>query len=60
MVEDNPVNQKLILATLETFHYTASLAGSGEEALEILKDRSFDLILMDIDLPGIDGLEYHG
>ncbi|GAB1483765.1 hypothetical protein MASR2M78_25810 [Treponema sp.] len=57
VVEDNPVNQKLMLAILGTLGCTVQTASSGEVALEIVKKQSFDLVFMDISLPGIDGIE---
>jgi len=56
-VEDNPVNQKLIIAILATFGFEGVLASSGEQAVELAQSRLFNVILMDINLPGIDGIE---
>jgi len=55
IVEDNEINQAVMLAVFESLHTSVTIAGTGEEALEIVNDRHFDLILMDIHLPGIDG-----
>ncbi|MEI6386113.1 MAG: response regulator [Spirochaetota bacterium] len=57
VVEDNPVNRKLIKAMLDSHGYQASFAVSGEEAVTLASERHFDLILMDVNLPGIDGVE---
>ncbi len=57
VVEDNPVNQKLIAAVLSTYACSSMLVSSGEEALEAARIRDFHLVLMDINLPGIDGIE---
>jgi len=57
VVEDNPVNQKLIIAILATFGFEGVLASSGEQAVELAQSRLFNIILMDINLPGIDGIE---
>ncbi len=57
VVEDNPLNQRLILEILAAFGCTASIAASGEDAVDMTASRCFDLILMDINLPGIDGIE---
>jgi len=57
VVEDNPVNRKLMMAMLEIAGLEASFAASGEEALGIAAVGNFDLVFMDINLPGIDGLE---
>lgn len=57
VVEDNPVNRKLIKAMLESHGFEASFAVTGEEAVSVASARHFDLILMDVNLPGIDGVE---
>ncbi len=57
VVEDNPVNLKLVKALLEIGKYNVISAYDGEGALEVLVDHTPDLILMDIQLPGIDGIE---
>jgi CheY-like chemotaxis protein len=57
VVDDNPVNLKLVRVLLAREGYNVRGAVDAEEALELLKDFSPDLILMDIQLPGIDGLE---
>jgi len=56
VVEDNPANQLLIQFTLESSGYQVELAGSAQEALASIELRRPDLILMDIQLPGLDGL----
>jgi CheY-like chemotaxis protein len=56
LVEDNEANQMLARAVLELEGYEVRVAGSGPEALEALRDTTPDLILMDIQLPGQDGL----
>jgi two-component system sensor histidine kinase/response regulator len=57
VVEDNPVNQKVARHMLARFGYRADVAWSGGEALEMLARRSYDLVLMDVQMPGMDGLE---
>ncbi|MCU0657507.1 MAG: response regulator [Polyangiaceae bacterium] len=57
VVEDNPVNQRIISRMLQKLGYTFSVASSAEEGLALLDTRTFDLILMDMRLPGIDGVE---
>ena len=57
LAEDNPVNQKVTLLTLKQMGYTASVANNGAEALEALRHVKYDLILMDIQMPVMDGLE---
>ena len=57
VVEDNPVNRKLARNVLRSRGYRVIEAESGEEALDMLQSRSADLVLMDLQLPGMDGLE---
>ena len=56
VVEDNEKNRKLMRVVLKAKGYNVIEATTGEEALGILKDQKPDIILMDIQLPGIDGL----
>jgi signal transduction histidine kinase/CheY-like chemotaxis protein len=55
--EDEPVSQLLVRRILEDRGYVALLAASGEELLDILRERPVDLVLMDIQMQGADGLE---
>ncbi|WP_355660467.1 ATP-binding protein [Halomonas salifodinae] len=57
VVEDNPVNQQVARAMLESLGGRVSLAESGAEALARVEAERFDLIFMDIQMPGMDGLE---
>ena len=57
VVEDNADNMKLFAWTLEDEGYAFEGVGSAEEALAALERRPFDLVLMDISLPGMDGEE---
>jgi len=57
VVEDNPKNLKLIRAILEFSGYEVIEATSGEEGVRLAHDAAPDLILMDLQLPGIDGAE---
>jgi two-component system cell cycle response regulator DivK len=57
IVEDTPVNLKLVRFLLTREGFEVRAAGSAEEALEILKDFHPRIVLTDIQLPGIDGLE---
>lgn len=57
VIEDNPDNLRLITYALKRAGYEVISAGSGEEGIEIaLRERPF-FIIMDVNLPGIDGLE---
>lgn len=57
VVEDNPDNSKLVSWILEDEGYSLTCVESGERCLAILEKERFDLILMDISLPGISGKE---
>ncbi len=57
VVEDNPVNQLVVRAMLRRLEVEPVIAGSGEEALREAGTQDFDLILMDLHMPGIDGIE---
>ena len=57
LVEDNRVNQKVAMRFLEKMGHQVTLAINGREALELLQPNSFDLILMDIQMPVMGGVE---
>jgi PAS domain S-box-containing protein len=57
VAEDNPTNLKVTLGQLKQLGYTADLAGNGKEALESAKAISYDVILMDCQMPEMDGYE---
>lgn len=57
VVDDSPLNAEATRAILEGRAHEVTIAGDGERALEVLRRATFDLVLMDIHLPGIDGLE---
>jgi CheY-like chemotaxis protein len=57
VAEDNAVNRKLALRLLQQLGYAADVAGNGQEAITALEKASYDLILMDIQMPELDGLE---
>jgi len=57
LTEDNPLNQKLASAILKKFDHDFKIANDGTEALKILTQENFDLILMDIEMPEMDGYE---
>lgn len=57
VAEDNLINQKLITILLGKLGYKATVAYNGREVLELLEKDTFDTILMDVQMPDIDGLE---
>ena len=57
VVEDNPLNLKLVRDVLTAFEYEVVEAHTGEEGVELAGTCSPDLVLMDLQLPGIDGYE---
>jgi len=57
LVEDNEINQKLAVGILGLRNHKVTVVNNGQEALEILEKRDFDLILMDIQMPVMDGFE---
>jgi CheY-like chemotaxis protein len=57
LAEDNEVNRKVALRMLKGFGYQADVAGNGIEAIAALQRQPYDLVLMDIQMPEMDGLE---
>ena len=57
LAEDNVVNQRVARAILEKAGHTVALADSGQIALELWEQQPFDLILMDVQMPDLDGFE---
>ena len=57
LVEDNPVNQMLGVRMLENCGHSVMLASDGEEALEKIRHTAFDLVLMDLQMPRMDGFQ---
>ncbi len=57
LVEDNPINQKLALALLHRWGYRVQVAANGQLALDALSETGFDVVLMDMSMPVMDGLE---
>jgi PAS domain S-box-containing protein len=57
VVEDNAVNQKVVQKLLERQGHRSDLAGDGYEALAALRERPYDLVLMDCQMPEMDGFE---
>jgi two-component system sensor histidine kinase/response regulator len=57
VAEDNVINQRYVLSVLENEGFSAVIVGNGREALAALDRESFDLVLMDIHMPEMDGFE---
>ncbi|HEX8548654.1 MAG TPA: response regulator, partial [Cytophagaceae bacterium] len=57
VAEDNPTNQKLALYVLKKLGYNADIAENGLEVLKMIKSKKYDLILMDVQMPELDGIE---
>jgi CheY-like chemotaxis protein len=60
VAEDNAVNQKLVARLLEKRGHCIKLVGNGMEALNALEQDSYDLVLMDVQMPELDGFEATG
>ncbi|NJO78981.1 MAG: response regulator [Cyanobacteria bacterium RM1_2_2] len=56
VAEDNVVNQKVVLKLLERLGYKADVAQNGLEVLDLLSRQAYDVILMDVQMPEMDGL----
>lgn len=57
LAEDNPVNRRMAVLMLKKLGYKADSVGNGREVLQALERQSYDLILMDVQMPEMDGLE---
>ena len=57
LAEDNPVNQKVARLMLKKLGYRADLACNGREVLQSISNKNYDVILMDVQMPEMDGLE---
>ncbi|EJT81539.1 sensor protein gacS [Gaeumannomyces tritici R3-111a-1] len=57
LAEDNTVNQRLAVKILEKYHHVVTVVSNGEEALEAVKAKKFDVILMDVQMPVMGGFE---
>jgi PAS domain S-box-containing protein len=60
LVEDNNINQKIVIQILNKLGYSADVAANGREAVNILETKTYDIVLMDIQMPEMDGLEATG
>lgn len=57
VAEDNLINQRLVVAMLHTLGHTGVVVGDGEKALKCLSQLKFDVVLMDVMMPNMDGIE---
>ena len=57
LTEDNPTNQEIAVAILSDAGVKITIANNGKEAVEWVKKQSFDIVLMDIQMPEMDGYE---
>ncbi|RJR36856.1 MAG: response regulator [Deltaproteobacteria bacterium] len=57
IIEDNPANLELLTILLEAFHYVVLAAGGGTEGIEMVRREKLDLIICDVQMPGVDGYE---
>jgi two-component system sensor histidine kinase/response regulator len=57
LVEDNPINQKVAQRLLEKAGHNVTIANNGREALDYIGRQKFALVLMDVQMPEMDGLE---
>jgi PAS domain S-box-containing protein len=57
LVDDNPMNQQLVRTMIQRFGCTVEVANNGREAVDVLAEKFFDLVLMDCQMPIMDGFE---
>jgi CheY-like chemotaxis protein len=57
VADDHPVNQRLVLLQLTGLGHRADLVSNGAEAVAAVQRRQYDVLLMDVQMPGVDGLE---
>jgi len=57
VVDDDEINRMVVRVLMERRNHRVVEAASGPEALELVKDETFDVVLMDLSMPGMDGLE---
>lgn len=55
VVEDNVINQKVILGMLRHFGYEADVVVNGEQSVQAVQDKGYDLVFMDVQMPIMDG-----
>jgi CheY-like chemotaxis protein/HPt (histidine-containing phosphotransfer) domain-containing protein len=57
LADDNPINQKVGLSVLQKLGYRADVANDGTEVLQALEQKAYDIVLLDVQMPEMDGLE---
>jgi CheY-like chemotaxis protein len=57
IAEDNPINQQLAMIVLTKMGYQPEIAENGKEAIDMLRESKFDIVLMDVQMPEMDGME---
>lgn len=57
LAEDNPINQKVALRMLQRLGYNADVVNNGQEAVDAVLENNYDVVLMDLHMPEMDGLE---
>src|SRR5438105_5049543 len=57
VVDDEEMNRDMLSRRLQRLGYQVSVAGDGEQALDLIKSQPFDVVLLDVMMPGMDGLE---
>ncbi|HXN47312.1 MAG TPA: response regulator [Bryobacteraceae bacterium] len=57
LAEDNPVNQKVGRRTIEKFGHSVLVVGDGRQAVQAIQEQEFDLVLMDVQMPELDGMK---
>jgi signal transduction histidine kinase/DNA-binding response OmpR family regulator len=57
VADDNPINQRLMIALLDGAGHTATVAGNGRQAIEAIVRECFDIVLMDVQMPVMDGIQ---
>lgn len=60
LVEDNVLNQKIVSFNLKKYNFSVTAVTNGQDAIEAVKNNNYQLILMDLMLPGMNGYEITG